>query len=205
MRVAWALKIPELFGEDQSELPGWLQGSVRLGDWVLPSNFLNPFGDIAGTTGPLGVGGALADPDSFARSLSPFIKTPIAALTGTDLSSGFGAEVTMPTDQKNLDPNSGRPTRTPLIDVLGGGINLSGLANYTANQLPLARNIRDLAFGDYARYDTGERIPNLRPRQAFYQGPMRLTQLVGLPEPMHIDDVEAAARRLAENRRNANR
>jgi hypothetical protein len=197
MRVAWMLKIPQLFGQDQEELPAWLQGSIRMGDWVLPSNFLNPFGDVAGPTGPPGLGGALLDPDSFARSLSPAIKIPVAALTGNDLSSGFGADVTMPTESRRIDPNTGRPTTTGLLDYRGGnGVNLSGLANYSINQLPIARNIRDLIGGDHARYDTGERIENLRPRQQFYQGPARLSQLIGLPEPMHDDDVEAASRRL---------
>ncbi len=196
MRVAWTLKIPDLFGEDQSDWPAWLQGSVSMGNWVLPARYLNPFGDVAGAEGPLGVGGALLDPDSFARSLSPFIKYPVGAFTGLDLGSGIGDDLSMPTDRRRIDPNTGRPTTTPLIDLSGGGINVGGLANLAVNQLPVARNIRDLVFGDVPRYDTGERIESLRPRQPFFQGPARLTQLVGIPEPIHVDDLDEQRARL---------
>ena len=198
MRVAWALKLSELFAEDQSDWPAWLQGSVRMGDWVLPARYLNPFGDVGGAEGPLGVGGALLDPDSAARSLSPFIKFPVAALTGLDLSSGLGDDLTMPTDQRRIDPNTGRPTTTPLFDLSGQGVNLSGLVNYAATQLPLTRNLRDLVMADAPRYDTGEVIEGLQPREQFYQGPARLTQLVGIPEPIHVSDLEEQRRRLRD-------
>ena len=198
-RVAWTLHLAELGAPEEGELPSWLQGSIPMGGWLMPSRMLNPFGDIGSSEG-----GPLLNPDEFLRSVSPFIKVPIAALTGRNLGRG-GDALTRPYGSGVVDPRTGREDQAPaLVSLFPQNTRWSELANVAVSQLPLTRNLRDVATGTVgqARFDTGQRImQNGRPLQSDnVYGPLApLAQLANLPRPMSERDVAAARARFLEN------
>lgn len=170
LRVAWTMNLADRFG-DQGDLPDYLKGNVRIGDTFLPTKALNPFGDVGS--------GALLNPASVARGVSPFIKLPVAAASGINLSRGFD-QATRPQGTGNLD-SLGRETFTPLLN------RPRELANMAINQSPLTRNLAALVRGPSARYDTGQRIPGIERRTDVVGRVVTpLADLLNVPHPSTV-------------------
>ena len=188
LRVAWTINLADRFG-DQGDLPDYIRGNLKVGGTFLPTRALSPFSDVGG--------GALLNPASAARGVSPFIKLPVAAATGINLSRGFN-QTSRPAGTGNLD-SLGRETFTPLIN------RPRELANVALGQVPVARNLRDLIRGAAPRYDTGQRIKGLERQSGAGRVYKPLLDILNVPRPLDTsqDQIErtlaAAAKRRAAN------
>jgi hypothetical protein len=188
LRVAWTVNLADRFG-DQGDLPDYLKGNLKVGGTFLPTRSLSPFSDIGG--------GALLNPASAAKGVSPIIKLPVAAATGINLSRGFN-QTSRPAGTGNLD-SLGRETFTPLIN------RPRELANVALGQVPVARNLRDLIQGAAPRYDTGQRIKGLERQSGAGRVYKPLLDILNVPRPLDTsqDQIErtlaAAAKRRAAN------
>lgn len=135
VRVVWALNVAQHFGDDQSQLPDYLKGSLKVGDKFMPFGSLNPFQDAAGGRNPF------LDPKATLGAMSPAIKLAVAAAFGKNIARE-GMELTRPAST----------TEAPLWQRPGE------LGQMAINQVPLLRFARDVnpfGPGPVARYDTG--------------------------------------------------
>lgn len=198
-RVAWTLNLATLFAPDQSDLPEWMRGGINIGSFYMPGQFLNPWGDVTDQ------GGSLLSATEFMRSVSPGIKIPVAALTGRNLARG-GDPLTRPRGSGPMD-RFGREDEAPPL-MWGNPLNwrLRELAGYSIGQLPLTRNIRDIATGGRPLYDTGEVMRRrggtpLPAREHPYGALRPLARAANLPMLVSERDLNEQARRFAANRR----
>ena len=191
-RVAWTLHLSDLYGDDQSQLPEWLKGGVRLEDgrFVNVGSVVNPFGDIAQSP--------LLSPSGALSALSPALRLGAA-----------GLNIDLPKAQLLK-----RPVGTGPMDAAGkpkvGLVAPKELANVAVNALPQTRLAAGLVGTPVSRYPTGD--PYLDSSGNPY--PTERTRLnmagrfVGVPTPEKInaEDIMAGAaanrQRVLKQRRN---
>lgn len=148
-RAMWTMNLGR-YGAQQNgdaELLPWQEGSLIMGNTLIPTNFINPFNDVAG--------GSIYTPTGAVRSMSPALKLGFAAV-GKDANRGF-ADITRSYDGGGLD-ELGR----------AGGFRLlspAELAYQAVRQLPQGRSflnvlptgeVANVGLGPHPRYGTGE-------------------------------------------------
>ena len=97
-------------------------------------------------------------------------------------------------------------TSPPLMWGAPWNWRLGELAGYSMGQLPLTRNLRDIATGGRPLYDTGatmrDRFGRALPAREHPYGALRpLARAANLPMVVGERDLRDQARRFAENRR----
>lgn len=165
MRVAWMLKLGNEYGDPQSGLPDFMKGAVgfgKPGTHYIPLSNVNPFGDVVARS-PL-------TPTGFAASVSPFIKYPIMAATGIDLSHGFN-QATRPQGVGSFNAR-GEYKAGPILDP-------NALLNMAINQVPIARGARDVVTGGVGRYSgTGQIVKDKEGNPKYPPTQSRLESLI---------------------------
>lgn len=156
-RLVFGLRLSAVYADDQTQLPGWAQGGLPIGNNVIPLGGLNPFADVfGGPAAPVSTSGGFGGANVL-RALSPAIQVPFAALTGKNLKRE-SFELTTPTGSVRKD-EYGKAVPTPLLGRPGA------LLSYIADQVPIAKSVRGLLpsvgsgslnTGPAIRYDTGE-------------------------------------------------
>lgn len=184
-RIAWTLHLADLYGDDQSQLPEWLKGGVRLKDgrFVSVGSIVNPFGDVAQSP--------LLSPAGALSALSPAARLSAAALN-----------VDLPKAQLLK-----RPAGTGPMDASGkpkvGLVAPSEIANVAVNAFPQSRLGAGLIGTPVSRYPTGD--PYLDASGNPYPtGRTRLNMLgrfAGIPTPEKIPAEEITAAAAANRRR----
>lgn len=170
-RVAWTLHLADLYGDDQSQLPEWLKGGIRLEDgrFVNVNSIVNPFGDVGQSP--------LLSPKGALSALSPALRLGAAGLN-KDLAS-FG-DLKRPAGSGPLD-ETGKPKV--------GLIAPREFANVAAQALPQTRLAAGLVGTPMARYPTGDlRIDkNGNPYPTERTRLNMLGRFAGIPTPEKID------------------
>lgn len=170
-RMMWTLRLGTLAEEDPN-LPDTFKGSIMVGDYMIPTNWMNPYNDA--------LGGSLYSPTGVARSLSPAFKVAAAGL-GVDTNKGLTGDLTRRYDGTNLD-QYGRPT-----GALSLGQALPAMAYTALRQLPLSRELMNvlptaeiggIGIGPHARYGSGQLIVNRQGQP--WQSTPRVQSLYGL-------------------------
>lgn len=164
-RAMWTLRLGA-YGHDEvigdAELLPWQEGSIPVGDTLIPTNFVSPFNDIAG--------GSLLSPAGAARSLSPALKALSVGVLNRDPNRNM-ERVTRPFDGLGLDSlgrEGGMRLNIPLpgVDSILGIPNDPSAGAYTVlRQFPQTRELMNvlptgevgrLGLGPHPRYGTGE-------------------------------------------------
>lgn len=183
VRIAWTLHLADLYGDDQSQLPEWLKGGIRLGKdrFLNVGSVVNPFGDVTGSP--------LLSPGGAASALSPAIRLAGAAL---NFDVARAQPLKRPVGTGPMDP-SGKPRL--------GLISPREFANVAAQSFPQTRLATGLIGTPVSRYPTGDpyldsagnTYPTDRTRLNY------LGRFLGIPTPEKIDaeEIQASA---AENR-----
>jgi hypothetical protein len=185
-RLVWTLRLGS-YGADDSELPEWLRGSLRLpdglvpdifgeGDQLLPLSFLNPFNDVVNTPA--------WTPQGVTRSLSPGVKLPLAGVFGVEPGRTFNEpfrQITRPYGEE----------RNPLRDTLAAGLRTFPITREAINLAPTG-SFGGLGFGPHPRYNSGRNMVD-RNGNPIDESPRALSplRLLGIPVPTSTDDAEA--------------
>jgi len=197
-RMLWTLRLGSYGTDPEVDLPSWLKGSIPAGDWLVPTNFINPFNDVGG--------GSIYTPGGAIKALSPGLRLPLYGL-GLDPSKGL-SPVSRRYDGQGLDEMGREQSLRP---------DLSTLLYQTIRTFPLGRAALDIAptdeiagigLGPHPRYQSGELMVNRRGLPIDTKSRWRSAAgLVGLPLPTPQAEVDqqlaAAAKRRAEARRRA--
>jgi len=200
-RLVWTLRLGA-YGADDSDLPDWLRGSIRLpdaavpdflgkGDQLLPTQFINPFNDVVNTPA--------WTPQGVTRSLSPGIKIPMAGIFGYEPGRTFNEPI------RKISRPYGE-SRNPLTDMLAAGLRTFPITREAQNLAPTG-NLGDLTgwsaldtigLGPVPRYTSGRNMVDKNgdpidstPRSLI---PLRL---MGIPVPTSADDADDIQRSAA--------
>jgi hypothetical protein len=152
-RMMWTLRLGTM-AEDDDTLPDTFKGSIFVGDYMIPTNWMNPYNDA--------LGGNLYTPTGAARSLSPAFKVALSGI-GVDANKGLTGDLTRRYDGTNLD-DYGRPTASPsfgqaIPSMLYTALRQVPVTREAMNLLPTAE-IGGIGLGPHARYGSGELIVN---------------------------------------------
>ena len=185
-RLVWTLRLGA-YGADDTDLPEWLRGSIRLpdsvvpdvfgeGDQMLPTSFLNPFNDVVNTPA--------WTPQGITRSLSPGVKIPMAGMFGIEPGRTFDEpfrKISRPYGQE----------RNPLTDMLAAGLRTFPITREAMAVAPTG-SIGPFGLGPHPRYNSGQNMVDgngnpidTNPRAL---SPLRL---LGIPTPTSVSDAEA--------------
>jgi hypothetical protein len=156
-RMVWTMRIGT-YGQDpndpMNDLP-WLRGGLAFGSKIMPTNFINPFNDIAG--------GSIYTPGGALKATSPALKM-LALGVGRDPNNEL-APVTRPYDGKGLGPTGKDGGFRPLTPAEFGYNALRQFAPGRAlfNVLP-TNEIAGVGLGPHPRYGSGALIVDKRGR-----------------------------------------
>jgi hypothetical protein len=156
-RMVWTMRIGT-YGQDpndpMNDLP-WLRGGLSIGNKIMPTNFINPFNDIAG--------GSIYTPGGALKATSPALKM-LALGVGRDPNNEL-ASVTRPYDGKGLGPTGKDGGFRPLTPAEFGYNALRQFAPGRAlfNVLP-TNEIAGVGLGPHPRYGSGALIVDKRGR-----------------------------------------
>lgn len=190
-RMMWTMRLGSLAADPDSDLLPWLEGSLRVGDSLIGTNYANPFNDV-------GTGSMFVSPRGAARSISPGLKIAAAGLFGVDANKGFDA-VTRP-------GGTADPGARPLLFT-----DPAGLAYYGVKQFPQARVAMNLAptsepfgigLGPHPRFGQGSLMVDKKGRPIDTDSRWgALAPLIGLPVPESAREAETIAAKQAERER----
>lgn len=195
MRVAWTLHMADVWGnpDEQRQLPGFLQGSIPLGnDRYLRTGGLMPFTQAEDLPG--------FSPGAAVRSITPAISWPAAIFFGFD--TGQMRYLSRPPGTASLD-QYGREGPTALWK------NPAEMAYWLTQQFPQGRTAVAAGVPPYqdrvARYRTGQQIiAQGRPIPLEYGPEGAGLGFAGIPYPERVD-VESLRRRREQAERDAER
>lgn len=199
-RMLWTMRLGSYGTDPDMELPSWLKGSIPAGGQLIPTNFLNPFNDVAG--------GSIYTPHGAIRAMSPGLRMGAYAL-GLDPSKGL-AMTSQRYDGGSLD-ELGRETPNMLdpSTLLYQAIRTVPLGRAALDIAPTAE-IGGIGLGPHPRYGSGELMVN-RSGKPIDSNPRwrSAAGVIGLPLPTAQSEVEpilaaAAKRRQLAARRAAN-
>lgn len=183
-RVVWTLHLADLYGdpEAQAELPGFLRGSIPLGDdRFLTVGAMNPFGDSTSDSPILSARG-------FLSSINPALAVPFEAATGIDLRKGQTATP----GRQAFDALDG----PELLSLLLSQVPQTRVLNAARDELTGNETLARRPTGQPYTLD-GETIPEDRALAT------QLARFFGLPlVPMEVD-LEEQRRRDEESKRRA--
>jgi hypothetical protein len=172
MRVAWMLHLSDQYADDQSVLPAFLKGSMKIAGRYLPASNVNPFSTVLPSEVTDTQSSPFLNPASFASALSPFIKVPVQEAFGIDLSHG-GKQTTRSESMGGRDPRG---------TLKAGPMPFTALPNLIINQVPLARLARDIVpLNKLGVQSWGEPGARLNSGEPYRQGDTRVGA-ISVPE-----------------------
>lgn len=165
-RMMWTLRLGAYGDENvigDTEMLPWQEGSIPVGDTLIPTNFINPYNDISG--------GSLLSPAGAVRSMSPALKALSVGLFNRDPNRNM-EQLSRPYDGRGLD-SLGREggmrlnLPVPLTSILGVPNDPSAGLYTMLRQVPQTRELLNvlpegevggIGLGPSPRYGSGEFI-----------------------------------------------